>query len=64
MTEPQPEARKLLTGQERQPTQKTRPKKGKSVEIPVPTRKEAFGLIDGVTGQRSTAQEPKRRLDG
>lgn len=32
--------------------QKTRPNKGKPVEIPVPTRKEVFDLIEGVPGRR------------
>lgn len=35
-----------------QPTQKTQPKKGKPVEVPVPTRKEVEDLMRGVTGQR------------
>lgn len=41
--------------EKREPTQKTRPKKGKPVEIPVPTRKEVEDFLKGVTGRRSSA---------
>jgi hypothetical protein len=40
---------------DRRSTQKTRPKKGKPVEIPVPTRKQVFDLIEGVSGRRRSA---------
>ena len=43
-------------------TQKTRPKKGKPVEIPVPTHKEVEDLMRGVTGKRpSVAKRPKQK---
>ncbi len=43
-------------------TQKTRPKKGKPLEIPVPTRKEVADLMRGVTGLRpSVAKRPKEK---
>ena len=43
-------------------TQKTRPKKGKPVEIPVPTHKEVEDLMRGVTGLRpSVAKRPKKK---
>jgi hypothetical protein len=32
--------------------QKTQPKKGKPIEIPIPTRKEVFDFMRGVTGKR------------
>jgi hypothetical protein len=35
-------------------TQKTRPKKGKPIEIPVPTRKEVEDFMHGVSGKRSS----------
>jgi hypothetical protein len=35
-----------------QPTQKTQPKKGKPVEIPVPKRKEVLEFMRGVSGKR------------
>jgi hypothetical protein len=38
----------------KQPTQRTRPKKGKPVEIPVPTRKEVEDFMRGVSGKRSS----------
>jgi hypothetical protein len=40
--------------EQQEPTQKTQPKKGKPVEIPVPTRKEVFDLMRAVSGKRST----------
>lgn len=42
-----------------QKTQKTRPRKkgAKPVEIPVPTRKEVFDLMRGVTGKRPSARD-------
>jgi len=44
------------------PWQKTRPKKGKPVEIPIPTHKEVEDLMRGVTGQRpSVAKRPKKK---
>lgn len=47
---------------EKESTQKTRPKKGKPVEIPVPTHKEVEDLMRGVTGQRpSVAKRPKQK---
>ena len=43
-------------------TQKTRPKKGKPVEIPVPTHKEVEDLMRGVTVVRpSVAKGPKKK---
>jgi len=43
-------------------TQQTRPKKGKPVEIPVPTHKEVEDLMRGVTGKRpSVAKGPKKK---
>jgi hypothetical protein len=43
------------------PTQKTRPKRGKPIEIPVPTRKEVEDFMRGVTGKRpSDAGGPKK----
>ena len=42
------------------PSQGTRPKRGKSVEIPVPTRKEVFDLMEGVTGKRPSDGSPKK----
>ena len=44
-----------------EPKQKTRPKKGKPIEIPIPTRKEVFDLIDGVTGKRPLMKKALRR---
>jgi hypothetical protein len=42
-----------------EPTQKTRPKKGKPVDIPIPTRKEVFDLMRSVTGKRSSATDDR-----
>ncbi len=48
--------------QDPQPTQKTRPKKGKPVEVPIPTHKEVEDLMRGVTGLRpSVAKRPKQK---
>jgi hypothetical protein len=33
-------------------TQKTRPEKGKPIEVPIPTHKEVEDLMRGVAGQR------------
>jgi GTPase involved in cell partitioning and DNA repair len=41
-------------------TQKTRPKKGKPVEIPVPTHKEVEDLMRGVTGVRPSGRGRSR----
>jgi hypothetical protein len=41
------------------PIQKTRPKKGKPVEIPIPTRKEVFDFMRSVTGKRSSATDDR-----
>ena len=49
-----------VTEKKREPTQKTRPKKGKPVEIPVPTRKEVFDLIEGVSGKRPSSADDRR----
>jgi len=38
-----------------QPTQKTQPKKGKPIDVPVPTRKEVFDFMRSVTGKRPSA---------
>lgn len=40
-----------------EPTQKTQPKKGKAIEIPVPTRKEVFDFMRSVTGKRPSADD-------
>jgi hypothetical protein len=42
-----------------EPTQKTQPKKGDPVEIPVPTRKDVLDLMKGVSGRRSQGDEPR-----
>ena len=44
----------------REPTQKTRPKKGKPIEIPIPTRKEVSDLMRKVAGKPS-ASRPKQK---
>lgn len=41
------------------PIQKTRPKKGKPVEIPIPTRKEVFDFMRSVTGKRSSVRDDR-----
>ena len=54
-----------MTEDTEQPTQKTRPKgidkktgkPHKPVEIPVPTRKEVFDLMNGVIGKRSVPRD-------
>jgi hypothetical protein len=38
--------------EDKRKVQKTRPKKGKPVESPVPTHKEVEDLMRGVTGKR------------
>lgn len=40
---------------EEAPSQPTQPKRGKPIEIPVPTRKEVFDFMRGVTGKRPSA---------
>jgi hypothetical protein len=42
-------------------TQKTRPKKGKPVEIPIPTRKDVEDLMRGVTGPRAMPDAPPKK---
>jgi hypothetical protein len=37
-----------------EPRQKTRPKRGKPIDIPVPTRKEVEDFMRGATGKRSS----------
>ena len=51
-----------MADMKRQPerTQKTRPKKGKPVEIPIPTRKQVFDLIEGVSGKRPSSADDRR----
>lgn len=44
-----------------EPKQKTRPKKGKPIEIPVPTRKEVGDLMRKVAGKPPSASRPKQK---
>jgi len=43
--------------EDKRKVQKTQPKKGKPVEIPVPTRKEVFDFMRSVTGKRPSAND-------
>lgn len=44
-----------------EPKQQTRPKKGKPLEIPVPTRKEVFDLMRGVSGKRPSDDDGSKK---
>lgn len=64
MTEPEPEPEP-----EPQPTQKTQPKKGEPVEIPVPTRGEFESFVRKVAGspagrKRPAAKDPPPEQSG
>jgi hypothetical protein len=47
----------LAMSEDKRKVQKTQPKKGKPVEIPVPTRKEVFDFMRSVTGKRPSAND-------
>ena len=44
-----------------EPKQKTRPKKGKPIEIPIPTRKEVSDLMRKVAGKPPSASRPDEK---
>ncbi len=46
---------------EKRPTQKTRPKKGKPIDIPIPTRKEVSDLMRKVAGKPPSASRPEQK---
>jgi hypothetical protein len=52
-----------MADRNQEPKQQTQPRKGELAEIPVPTRKDVFDLMKGVSGRRSQGDEPKTSED-
>jgi hypothetical protein len=49
----------VMPDKKSEPTQKTQPKKGEPVEIPVPTSRDVLDLMKRVSGRRSQGDKPR-----